>query len=215
MTELDSADSLPSGFLSFSLVSQEIIAVLFAFYSYQQGAMGLATFYLALAALLLVGMGINSIFNFPQAARALLALVLVASFFYLLANSTDSSALLWCLTIIPVLVGNFGYRYSVLILGTVLALSLWLFYGGASNFCIDQAAVVAVISEVGVRLNISKEDTVLANRKRQEPANTCLIRCACTLQRALKANGGLDHILKADAHHTKVISIDVVLSSSR
>jgi len=134
MTKLDSTHSLPGGFLSFSLVGQEIITVLFAFYSYQRGAMGLATFYLALAALLLVGMGINSIFNFPQAARALLALVLVASFFYLLANSTDSSALLWCLTIIPVLVGNFGYRYSVLILGTVLALSLWLFYGGASNF---------------------------------------------------------------------------------
>jgi len=33
MTELDSTDSIPRGFLSFSLVSQEIISVLFAFYS--------------------------------------------------------------------------------------------------------------------------------------------------------------------------------------
>ncbi|MDC3263697.1 hypothetical protein OAU51_00055 [Porticoccaceae bacterium] len=69
MTEHDSADSIPRGFLSFSLVSQEIISVLFAFYSYYQGDMDLATFYLAMAALLLVGLGIHSIFDRPHSAR--------------------------------------------------------------------------------------------------------------------------------------------------
>ena len=133
MPELKSADSLPTGFLSFSLVSQEIISVLFAFYSYQQGDMNLATFYLAVAALLLVGLGIHSIFDRPRVARALLAFVLVASFLYLLAGAPDSSALLWCLTIIPVLVGCFGYRHSMLILGALFTVSLWLFYA-AGNF---------------------------------------------------------------------------------
>lgn len=133
MPEFKSTDSLPRGFLSFSLVSQEIISVLFAFYSYQQGDMDLATFYLAVAALLLVGLGIHSIFDRPRVARGLLAFVLVASFLYLLAGAPDSSALLWCLTIIPVLVGCFGYRHSMFILGALFALSLWLFYA-AGNF---------------------------------------------------------------------------------
>ena len=35
------------------------------------------------------------------------------------------------------------------------------------------------------------------------PANTWIRFC---VQCALKPNGGFDHILKADAHHTKVIS---------
>ncbi|EAS48033.1 GGDEF domain protein [marine gamma proteobacterium HTCC2207] len=129
MTELDSTDSIPRGFLSFSLVSQEIISVLFAFYSYYQGDMDLATFYLAMAALLLVGLGIHSIFDRPRTARLLLATVMIGSYFYLLSGASDGSALLWCLTIIPVLVGCFGYRSSVFILGAVLIGSAWLFYG--------------------------------------------------------------------------------------
>ena len=142
MTETDSKDSIPSGFLSFSLVAQEIIAVLFAFYSYQQGDMSTATFYLAVAGLLLVGLGIHRIFDRPHLARALLALLLIGSFFYLLtansdnslptsplSTSQDSSALMWCLTIIPVLVGTFGYRYSILILSSIFAVSVWLLYG--------------------------------------------------------------------------------------
>jgi diguanylate cyclase (GGDEF)-like protein len=129
MTELDSTDSIPRGFLSFSLVSQEIISVLFAFYSYYQGDMDLATFYLAMAALLLVGLGIHSIFDRPRTARLVLALVLIGGYFYLLSGASDGSSLLWCLTIIPVLVGCFGYRHSIFLLGSVLAGSAWLFYG--------------------------------------------------------------------------------------
>jgi len=133
MTETDNSESIPGGFLSFSLVAQEIIAVLFAFYSYQQGDMSTATFYLAVAGLLLVGLGIHSIFDRPQLARALLAFLLIGSFFYLLVatsdNSTDSSTLMWCLTIIPVLVGTFGYRYSIIILSSVFSVAVWLLYG--------------------------------------------------------------------------------------
>jgi hypothetical protein len=81
MTELDSTDPIPRGFLSFSLVSQEIISLLFAFYSYYQGDMDLATFYLAMAALLLVGLGIHSIFDRPRTARLVLALVLIGGYF--------------------------------------------------------------------------------------------------------------------------------------
>lgn len=128
MTEMDSKDSIPSGFLFFSLVAQEIITVLFAFYSYQQGDMSTATFYLAVAGLLLVSLGIHSIFDRPRLARALLALLLISSFFYLLTATSDSSAMMWCLTIIPVLVGTFGYRYSILILSSVFAATLWLLY---------------------------------------------------------------------------------------
>ena len=141
MTETDSRQSIPGGFLSFSLVAQEIITVLFALYSYHQGDMSTATFYLAMAGLLLVGLGIHSIFDRPQLARALLAFLLIGSFFYLLVatsdssavsslnNPTNSSTLMWCLTIIPVLVGTFGYRYSILILSTVFAMAVWLLYG--------------------------------------------------------------------------------------
>ena len=87
-TELDSADSIPRGFLSFSLVSQEIISVLFAFYSYYQGDMDLATFYLAMAALLLVGLGIHSIFDRPRTARLVMAAVMIGSYFYLLSGAS-------------------------------------------------------------------------------------------------------------------------------
>ena len=56
-------------------------------------------------------------------------MVLIGGYFYLLSGASDGSSLLWCLTIIPVLVGCFGYRHSVFILGAVFAGSAWLFYG--------------------------------------------------------------------------------------
>jgi diguanylate cyclase (GGDEF)-like protein len=145
MTETDSKDSIPSGFLFFSLVAQEIITVLFAFYSYQQGDMSTATFYLAVAGLLLVGLGIHSIFGRPQLARALLAVLLVGSFFYLLTATSDSSVMMWCLTIIPVLVGTFGYRYSILILSSVFAVAVWLLYGSPQIIATPDYSDVSVV----------------------------------------------------------------------
>ena len=145
MTETDSRQSIPSGFLSFSLVAQEVITVLFALYSYQQGDMSTATFYLAMAGLLLVGLGIHSIFDRPQLARALLAFLLIGSFFYLLIATPDSSTLMWCLTIIPVLVGTFGYRYSTLILSTVFAVAVWLLYGTPQIIAMPDYSDVSVV----------------------------------------------------------------------
>ena len=55
---------------------------------------------------------------------------------------------------------------------------------------------------------------VLANRQRQEPTNTCLVWCSCSLQCTMKAKSWLDDIFKADAHHTKVIST-ALLSNGR
>lgn len=145
MTEMDSKDSIPSGFLSFSLVAQEIIAVLFALYSYRQGDMSTATFFLAVAGLLLVSLGIHIIFDRPRLARTLLAGLLIGSFFYLLAGAGDSSALMWCLTIIPVLVGTFGYRYSILILSSVFAASVWLLYGNPEMLSMPTYSDISVV----------------------------------------------------------------------
>ena len=144
MTETDSSVSIPGGFLAFSLVAQEIIAVLFAFYSYLQGDMATATFFLAVAGLILTGLGIHSIFDRPQLARALLALLLIGSFFYLLVATSDSSTLLWCLTIIPVLVGTFGYRYSILILAGVFAVTAWLLIGTAQIIAVPDYTDVSI-----------------------------------------------------------------------
>ncbi|MDO7635681.1 MAG: hypothetical protein MUQ60_07190 [Porticoccaceae bacterium] len=144
MTDMDSKQSIPSGFLSFSLVAQEIISVLFAFYSYQSGEMALATFYLGVAGILLVGLGIHSIFDRPALVRGLLAAVLIVTFFYLLSTVPDSSVLLWCLTIIPVLVGTFGSRVSMIILASIFAATLWLFFGNSGFISPDVYSEVVI-----------------------------------------------------------------------
>ncbi len=144
MTDMDSKRSIPSGFLSFSLVAQEIISVLFAFYSYQSGEMALATFYLGVAGILLVGLGIHSIFDRPALVRGLLAAVLIVTFFYLLSTVPDSSVLLWCLTIIPVLVGTFGSRVSMIILASIFAATLWLFFGNSGFISPDVYSEVVI-----------------------------------------------------------------------
>ena len=57
MAKVDNKDLVTGGFLSFSLMGQEIIAIMFALYSYFQGEMALATFYLAIAGVLLFALG--------------------------------------------------------------------------------------------------------------------------------------------------------------
>jgi hypothetical protein len=66
MSKRDTKEVATGGFLSFSLVAQEIIAIAFACYSYQQGEM--------------------------------------------LLGASDATALMWCLTVVPVLVGAFDHR---------------------------------------------------------------------------------------------------------
>ena len=105
MSKKDNKDLVTGGFLSFSLMAQEIIAIMFAFYSYRQGEMGLATFYLAIAGVLIVAMGIFYIFEHHSLARLLLATTLFVGFFFLLVGASDPTSLMWCLMIVPVLVG--------------------------------------------------------------------------------------------------------------
>ena len=96
MAEVDNKDLVTGGFLSFSLMAQEIIATMFAFYSYRQGEMALATFYLAIAGVLLVALGIFYIFDRHDLARLLLAGTLLIGFFLLLLGASDASSLMWC-----------------------------------------------------------------------------------------------------------------------
>ena len=89
MAKVDNKDLVTGGFLSFSLMAQEIIATMFAFYSYRQGEMALATFYLAIAGVLLVALGIFYIFDRHNLARLLLAgTLLIGFFFYYWAHPT-------------------------------------------------------------------------------------------------------------------------------
>ena len=87
--------------------------------------------------------------------------------------------------------------------------------GSADDLGVDNAAVIAVISEISVSEGIKEPNAGLTNRERQEPTNACLVRRSSTLQCALKTKGGFNDILKADAHHTKVISTAVFLRNGR
>lgn len=116
MSKRDNKDLATGGFLSFSLMAQEIIAIMFAFYAYRQGEMTLATFYLAIAGVLIVALGLFSLFDQHRLARILLASTLFIGFFYLLLGASDATALMWCLTVVPVLVGAFDHRHSLAML---------------------------------------------------------------------------------------------------
>lgn len=107
MSTKDNKDLITGGFLSFSLMAQEIIAIMFAFYSYRQGEMGLAT-------------------------------TLFVGFFFLLVGASDPTSLMWCLTIVPVLVGVFGHRESLAMLIALFTASTWIFCGGAMPFPVPE-----------------------------------------------------------------------------
>lgn len=83
------------------------------------------------------------------------------------------------------------------------------------KFWHDAAAVIAVISKVGIEQHISEEHTVLANRERQEPAHTGLVWCTRSLQCSLETPVEFDCILEVDLHHPEIFCTTSVLSSSR
>ena len=141
----DNKDLVTGGFLSFSLMAQEIIAIMFAFYSYRQGEMGLATFYLAIAGVLIVALGIFYIFDHHRLARLLLNGTLFISFFFLLLGASDPTALMWSLTVVPVLVGAFGHRQSMVMLVTLFAASTWIMCGGAMPFAVPEYSDITVV----------------------------------------------------------------------
>ena len=145
MSTKDNKDLITGGFLSFSLMAQEIIAIMFAFYSYRQGEMGLATFYLAIAGVLIVALGIFYIFEHHSLARLLLATTLFVGFFFLLVGASDPTSLMWCLTIVPVLVGVFGHRESLTMLIALFTASTWIFCGGAMPFPVPEYSDILVV----------------------------------------------------------------------
>ncbi len=119
-------DITSGGFLCFSLISLEIITSALGLYSYYQGDMVLATFYLVLASTLILALGVFYIFDQHRLAKLLLTSTLIGGFFFLLIIVQSTGSLLWCLSIIPVLVGIFARRYSLLILVLIFSVTIWL-----------------------------------------------------------------------------------------
>jgi len=135
---MEISNSINSNFLSFSLIAQELIAVIFAFYSFRQGEMELVIFYMSVASVLSVALGAFYIYQRHNAARFLLASTLVTGFFFLLMGASDETSLMWCLTIVPVLVGAFGYRQSLLLLIAIFAVSIWILISNSVPFVARQ-----------------------------------------------------------------------------
>ena len=123
-------DLVSGSFLSFSLIAQEIIASIFAVHAYLQGDMGLATFYLALASALIVALGVFYIFDHQHLAKLLLTSTLICGFFFLLIIVQGTGSLMWCLSIVPVLVGIYAHRHSLLILLLIFLTTTWVLSGG-------------------------------------------------------------------------------------
>lgn len=126
--------SINRRFLLFSLIAQEFIAITFALYSFSQGEIQLAIFYMSVAITLSVALGIVYIYQQHNVARLLLAATLLMGFFYLLVGASDETSLMWCLTIVPALVGTFGHRQSLFLLAVVFAASIWILVSGAVPF---------------------------------------------------------------------------------
>ena len=145
MSKRDNKDLVTGGFLSFSLMAQEFIAIMFAFYSYRQGEMALATFYLAVAGLLIVALGLFYIFDHHRLARVLLASTLLTCFFFLLLGASDASALMWCLTVVPVLVGAFDHRQSLAMLIILFAAATWIMFGGSMPIAVPEYSDTVVV----------------------------------------------------------------------
>ena len=145
MSKRDNKDLVTGGFLSFSLMAQEFIAIMFAFYSYRQGEMALATFYLAVAGLLIVALGLFFIFDHHRLARVLLASTLLTCFFFLLLGASDASALMWCLTVVPVLVGAFDHRQSLAMLIILFAAATWIMFGGSMPIAVPEYSDTVVV----------------------------------------------------------------------
>lgn len=123
--------SINSRFLSFSLVAQEIIALIFATYSFSQGEIKLVFFYISVATIISIALTVFYICQCYSLARVLLATTLLCGFLFLLIDVSDETSLMWCLTAVPTLVGVFGYRQSLLLVSAVFAGSLWIMISGA------------------------------------------------------------------------------------
>ena len=145
MIRMERSDPADSNFLLFSLIAQELIAIIFAFYSFRQGEMALVIFYMSAATVLSVAMGVFYIYQRHDVARFLLASTLVVGFFFLLIGTSDETSLMWCLTIVPVLVGAFGNRQSLFLLIAVFAASIWILISDAVPFVTRQYSDIMIM----------------------------------------------------------------------
>jgi len=107
--------------------------------------MALATFYLAVAGLLIVALGLFYIFDHHRLARVLLASTLLTCFFFLLLGASDASALMWCLTVVPVLVGAFDHRQSLAMLIILFAAATWIMFGGSMPIAVPEYSDTVVV----------------------------------------------------------------------
>ena len=105
----------------------------------------LATLYLAVAGLLIVALGLLYIFDHHRLARFLLASTLLTCFFFLLLGASDATALMWCLTVVPVLVGAFDHRQSLVMLIALFAASSWVMFGGAMPIAVPEYSDTVVV----------------------------------------------------------------------
>jgi diguanylate cyclase (GGDEF)-like protein len=134
MIEMKPYENTESNFLSFSLVAQQLITVAFAVYSFCQQQMLLAIFYMSVASILCVALGIFYVLKRLTLARLLLVSTLAVGFLFLLVGSSDQTSLIWCLTVVPVLMGTLGCRQSTILLVAIFAVSIWLILSDVAPF---------------------------------------------------------------------------------
>ena len=85
----------------------------------------------------------------------------------------------------------------------------------SSHRGVDDAAAVAPVREVGICLDISKKDAVVADYQRKEATQTCLVGCASGLGLSLDTNLRFDDVLELNTHHTEVTGAAMPISLCR
>ena len=86
-----------SYFLSVSIIAQQIIAVVFAFYSFYQEKIELVIIYMSVATAIAVALGVFFVYQYHLAAKFILLSTLAAGAIALLVSTTDPMSLIWCL----------------------------------------------------------------------------------------------------------------------
>ena len=132
-------------FLSFSLVAQTCLAITFALYSFSRGEIKFVIFYMSVAIMLSLALGISHINRRQGLPRGLLAITLLGGSFYLLVSTSNVTSILWCLTTVPTLVSTFGNRQSLFMLAGVFAASILLLISGTVPFITYQYESIIIM----------------------------------------------------------------------
>lgn len=132
-------------FLSFSLVAQTCLAITFALYSYSRGEIKFVIFYMSVAIMLSLAVGISHINRRQGLPQGLLAITLLGGSFYLLVSTSNVTSILWCLTTVPTLVSTFGNRQSLFMLAGIFAASILLLISGTVPFITYQYESIIIM----------------------------------------------------------------------